>query len=420
MYIASRLTRFWHNMRIYIYVYLYFPVIGKNAHKWNTLQAKHGCRVTFEPRNGEFVCVVRGTAYSVEECVNEIELIAEQSETIPTKKPHRRNLPQNKYLACAFCHEVKRHRIVEHLERVHSNEVEVAAALALPKKSKERMEALNLLKNRGNFIHNTKVLRGEATGFIPARRKEGDIVISQYLPCVHCLGFFSNVELWRHVKYHCPQRPRMVDQSETRQKTSITSQAKILLSSAIMPNGAINAELKLINDALIKAHDDEIKANIVNDFTLKKVGGVLLNKLGERRRNCVMQRLRQLARLKIECKAKGIRELIKGSSFDVVIRGVKDLVEEDVNEEGITIFKNPCLAITLGNNMKKVASILAGEAVREDNQQGLTGKKLLCILFYIHAPYISAHIHVPQPCNLFRWNHFIFFYLSQKRRIFYS
>ena len=76
------------------------------------------------------------------------------------------------------------------MEQIHSTEVEVAAALAFPKKSKERKLRWNDLRNRGNFSHNTQVIKKGSGGIVPYRRPALDTDPMTYVPCSTCLAFF--------------------------------------------------------------------------------------------------------------------------------------------------------------------------------------------------------------------------------------
>ena len=70
---------------------------------------------------------------------------------------------------CLFCTKMYP-KLPRHLEQIHSTEVEVAAALAFPKKSKERKLRWDDLRNRGNFCHNTQVIKKGSGGIVPYRR----------------------------------------------------------------------------------------------------------------------------------------------------------------------------------------------------------------------------------------------------------
>lgn len=273
-----------------------------------------------------------------------------------------------KKLCCLFCGKLFARRIVDHITRMHPDEPMVAHANAL--KGEDRCKAFELIKNKGSFAHNTKVLRGEAEYFVTARRQGDTIDADGFLPCVYCYGFYRIPEMWRHVKSYCKFKPKEPESGQTK-NISLTAQARIMLSSAVLTESAIDSDLKLVQEALLQMHQDKIKKAIEHDQLIIRTGAVLLNKLGPRRKNDVIQRLRQLGRLKIQCGVTEIKDLIKGKSFDRVLTGVRELCELHVNEEGISVFKIPSLALQLGHHLKKVAGTLCGEAVRDDNRNEL-------------------------------------------------
>lgn len=363
---------------------MFFAVIGKKGCRWAELKKTHNCTIAFVPcGNGMMNCEIEGAVEGVRGCVNDILLCPDpptatlSPETNTTHSPdpqtskktkkntvrHKRQVPRNRKLACLYCGKLLMHRIVVHLEKMHGDEIAVAEASG--EKGTERANKFELIKNKGSFAHNMKVLEGKAECFIPARRQTENVDPHMYLPCTNCFGFFRKEELWRHVKHHCKFAPTGQPDG-TGQRISITIQSKILLATAQSEDGT-SPDLAMLNEALLASHDDDVKQAIVNDELIKKLGSVLLNKLGMRRKNSIVQRMRQLARLKIACKATYMKDLIKGSSFDLVVSGVKELVVPEQNEEGITVYKSPSLALTLGHNLKKVASVLFGVAMRRDD-----------------------------------------------------
>lgn len=62
---------------------------------------------------------------------------------------------------------------------------------------------------------------------------------------------------------------------------------------------------------LAAGQQDEICEEIKNDDILKRLGSILLDKLGVSRKNCIVQRLRQLSRLKIKLKKRKMIDIVK-------------------------------------------------------------------------------------------------------------
>ncbi|KAJ8950046.1 hypothetical protein NQ314_008052 [Rhamnusium bicolor] len=74
--------------------------------------------------------------------------------------------------------------------------VEVQKILAHPKGSKQRNHMLTLLRKKGNYLNDPE--EGK-----PVRNGTES---TSYLPCIHCLGFYSSRNLWRHRK-QCLENP---------------------------------------------------------------------------------------------------------------------------------------------------------------------------------------------------------------------
>jgi hypothetical protein len=77
----------------------------------------------------------------------------------------------DKVLACFYCHKLLKMKMKRHLETVHRDEPEVQRLLLLADKS-EKKTGFARLVNRGNFIHNTDVLRGSEGELIVRRRPQ--------------------------------------------------------------------------------------------------------------------------------------------------------------------------------------------------------------------------------------------------------
>ena len=78
--------------------------------------------------------------------------------TLATYVPHedgRRNYSKVDY--CLFCGRGFAASLRSHLLSSHRNEPRVQEVEEIPLKSKERKHAFMLLRNEGNFLHNTKV-----------------------------------------------------------------------------------------------------------------------------------------------------------------------------------------------------------------------------------------------------------------------
>lgn len=279
--------------------------------------------------------------------------------------------PYNKKLCCYFCGKISRHRIQKHLENRHKNEIMVAQASAKNSK-KERDRLFNKLKNLGNFKFNTEVLKGGDGDLIVCRRPSKETLTSfDYLPCIHCYGFFSRKELWRHTGKCSSNDTKFKDQQ------GIIARSKFLLAGGThfcaenegfkecLPN-----ELK--ETVFLKIRQDEVYTALVDDPLIIQFGLVLIKQLGPRRTNYVSQRMRQLARLKTKVNAllnveNDLHCYITPKYFDTVVKAVQDLAGYHQNEQKIYVFSTPSLALNLGHSLVKIAEIRRGNAIRQMN-----------------------------------------------------
>ena len=101
---------------------------------------------------------------------------------------------------CYYCGKQYK-KIARHLTDIHSDEVEVAKALAFPIRSQARNKQWDKLRNLGNFDYNFDVLKKGTGKIIPKKRtKLASSQSGDYVPCPSCKGMFAKAYLWRHVK----------------------------------------------------------------------------------------------------------------------------------------------------------------------------------------------------------------------------
>ena len=125
-------------------------------------------------------------------------------QSMPSPKTELRKAYKKQY--CLNCSKPYS-KMARHLEFVHRNEVGVVKAIAFPKHSKERRVQLNLLWKRGNFAHNTDVVRQGHGEMIAYYRSKNRQRAKEFIHCIYCQGPYNKRSLWKHIK-NCPLKPK--------------------------------------------------------------------------------------------------------------------------------------------------------------------------------------------------------------------
>lgn len=264
-------------------------------------------------------------------------------------------------------------KIARHLEDVHSNESEVASALAIKKGSKERAKALEKIRLKGNYHHNAKVVSsGKGELIVKKRPSEGDNnEVKDYLPCPNCLGFSKKTELWRHVKI-CPFKNTNEDKIVTH---NVISESRMML----LPFTCPKASLLLQESVLAKMKTDDISFLCKHDNLILMFGSAVIEKVGRKNASDVSQRMRQLARLLNvlnEEKDGPLEDFLNPCNFDLVLKSVKKLCQfSNDADNGNTSVATPSLALRLGHHLKKCAQICRGVGLRERNEEMIQNTK---------------------------------------------
>lgn len=101
---------------------------------------------------------------------------------------------RNKNVRCKFCdQDVTSKNFVRHLLRHHNHEKEVKDALKYPVKSKERKDALTMIRNNSNFDL-------FIAGTIRPKRQVSQDNENRFYPCIYCKAIYKKTFLHRHSK----------------------------------------------------------------------------------------------------------------------------------------------------------------------------------------------------------------------------
>jgi len=292
--------------------------------------------------------------------------------------------------ACLFCGELKA-KISRHLEKRHSDEVEVIRVLKLTDKAKRQKE-FERMRLKGNFSFNIKVLQRGHGELIVARRPRMKRNAEEYIPCIHCFAFIYENEMWRHSK-QCPfndsKTPNPDDDDNDdlddsldecpAEKSEMNGHSAKVQSRMLLAGAARETEpmdyVNLKKIVISRMRNDLVKSVIEKDSLILKFGSIWLNRIGHKKHYVVAQRMRQLGRLLIAFRQRTgrsqipISDAISGANFDSVVKATKDLcrVSTATTLAGVALMDNPSVGLQLGHTLKKCSLIKYGMGLRGNN-----------------------------------------------------
>ena len=150
--------------------------------------------------------------------------------------------------------------MTRHLNRQHSDEVEVASALATDK-GKARNIASGRIYGKGLFQNNITVLKTGEGIFIPGRAAQKEHDITDYIPCKYCLMRYIKDEVRRHCIY-CPYKIESANKKQQVDKRYYVSVGRSILEAALY---ADNDYDNLKKYALNHMHKDKIASEVKSD-----------------------------------------------------------------------------------------------------------------------------------------------------------
>ncbi len=154
-------------------------------------------------------------------------------------------------------------------------------------------------------------------------------------------------------------------------------EAQMMLGGAMLPEGiTANGEAHLLSGQLCVTMDN-IGHAILHHELLLKFAKILHDKLGDRRKNDISQRLHQLARLKIQInkdypdkQLSTYYKILAAKNFNIVVESTSILAGLHENADGIMVFKVPALSLRLGHLLGKMSKVKYGVTFRMDDTVG--------------------------------------------------
>ena len=109
----------------------------------------------------------------------------------------------NLYHYCFFC-SYSGSNISRHLRAKHGDQEEIKEIVNCGRDKKYVQQRLELLRMKGDHLHNLKVMQEQDGVVVIARRKQNmEFDIEQYGPCPECYSWLFMKELDRHQKEKC-------------------------------------------------------------------------------------------------------------------------------------------------------------------------------------------------------------------------
>ena len=305
------------------------------------------------------------SSYNSSENINNVVISSDEiSSTVTVQTSNNKNgRCWDKKQCCPYC-KLMYPKLARHLEQIHSSETDVAAALAMPKKSKERKQKWEELRSKGNFAHNSEVIKAGKGELIPYRRPRKNVSSKEYLPCSHCYSLFIKKDLWKHIQ-NCSVLAAV--KSEVVGPVPHSHQKQSL---ALLP--VCEAATKTFKGNILDTMQaDSISFVARKDALITNFGLKMYAKAGEQvhQYNYIKQKLRELARFLIQARLESkavdnLESVIDPTKFKIVVESVKKLAGYNIQTG---TFDVPSLALKLGHSLKKCALYLETQALQSND-----------------------------------------------------
>ena len=267
----------------------------------------------------------------------------------------------------------------------HKEESEV---LAIQNAStKEKPALITKLRNMGDHLHNTSVLRsGSGILVVGYRPNQNDVDPNDYVPCPNCFIYLVHSDLWRH---KCPLMDAAADQQKPT-KPGVRA-GRLLLPSKNDLNHPV--------DDIVKTMRMDVVGRVVrSDPLIIALGRKLCptHAHDDDRHNALREHMRRMGRLLIQLRLQDkdpdarLKKYMDPQQFRQVFEATK--VISGFNSRTNTMLL-PSLALKVGHDLRKCAMILKCQAL--ETADGLQVKRTEEFLAVLDAtwPEITAPAH---------------------------
>ncbi|XP_064648758.1 uncharacterized protein LOC135500969 [Lineus longissimus] len=256
---------------------------------------------------------------------------------------------------CPFCLKGFKLKLTRHMLSVHKEESEVQRCEMIKDQS-ERNAQFAYLRNLGNYLHNTDVIRNGKGTLVVAYRPQISTPYTDYVPCEYCLAFYVKSDLWKHVR-----RCNMATKKEPRKHSRVVESARMLLPSA----PGVSEGVKEI---LCSLSHDEVSRVVKSDQLILKLANKLYKKQGHDRDQFSAMRntLREVARLLINLRIESdqpsatLSNFICTTKFDLIVISALNVSGFNPTDHSM---RTPSLALKIGHSLKKCAKLMKRDAL---------------------------------------------------------
>ncbi|KAG5863329.1 hypothetical protein JTB14_004960 [Gonioctena quinquepunctata] len=220
----------------------------------------------------------------------------------------------------------------------------------MPVKSKERKQALDLLKGSTNFELYLK-------GTIRPKKQRTEDNNMEYYPCIYCKVLYSKRYLYRHAKI-CPIKKKSTG-SNTKSQHIALSQTAV---ACALDTADVISKLHIKEQVFNMMRGDEISFVAKKDLLIAHYGeSYLKSQKRERKEYSCSNRMRELARLLITYRTSindqnvSFKDLLHPEKFDEVVSATRKLAGFDpINKT----YEAPSIALHMGTALKIISDEL--------------------------------------------------------------
>jgi hypothetical protein len=257
-------------------------------------------------------------------------------------------------------------------------------------------DIFNELKNKGDFLHNIRILKGEENGSIVVAHGPSDLDPNRYLPCKFCLKFYVSDDLWRH---SCLKSNLVEDEDESDSKRAQSESKHFLDVMLHSEEGESCGNDTKLYAFFARMWEGDVKTAAKTDSLILSLAKRLLARLTLREYAYISERIRRIALLLIELRhfkpqfaSYSMQDFLRPCYYNVIISCIQELCGFNVSNTDITV-ATPGKALKYGNDLNKLCTtmhaLLLKSEVETDQMTML--KNLMKLIESSYNEDVSSH-----------------------------